>query len=203
MSSRWFPDNEVRIEASPSVIVLRDDVDEVRLPATVWVMLDGTFEAVDDRSPESAGMRRIELFNPSPWDLDVARGELLRRLLRFGLTRFAEGVMFRVRPIVRFGSLESFTPILGGFQRDLFEWAAINAGAKEVRFDPQDVAHPRLASGEAPASATRTAATPPDPNRGSRSTSAKGHHPGSGNVTYAMDYWRQTFVRLNRNLMPR
>ncbi len=183
MSSRWFPDNEVRIDASPSVIVLRDDIDEVTLPATVWVTLDGTFEAVDDRPPESAGTRRIELFHPSPWDLDVPRGELLRRLLPFGLTRFSQ--------------------ILGGFQRDLFEWAAINAGAREVRFHPQDVSHPRLASSEAPASTTRTAATPPDLHRGSRSPSAKGHHPGSRNATYAMDYWRRTFVRLNRNLMPR
>jgi len=203
VSSRWFPDNEVRIDASPSVIVLRDDIDELTLPATVWVTLDGTFEAVDDRPPESAGTRRIELFHPSPWDLDVPRGELLRRLLRFGLTRFVEGVMFKVRPIVRFGSLESFSQILCGFQRDLFEWAAINAGAREVRFHPQDVSHPRLASSEAPASTTRSAATPPDLHRGSRSPSAKGHHPGSRNATYAMDYWRRTFVRLNRNLMPR
>ncbi|HEU4996116.1 MAG TPA: hypothetical protein VFT29_14970 [Gemmatimonadaceae bacterium] len=198
MRSRWFPDSEVRIDATPSVFVLRDDLDAVTLPATVWVTLDGRFEAVNDRPPESPGVIRVEIFKPSPWDPDVSRSELLRRLLRFGLRRFIEGVMFKVRPIVRFGSLESFTPVLGGFQRDLFEWAAISAGARAVRFDVQDASHPRLANNEASALKTVT-----PPARHQESRSATGQHPGSSNVTHTMDYWRQTFVRLNRNPMPR
>lgn len=182
MRSRWFPDSEVRIDATPSVFVLRDDFDEVTLPATVWVTLDGRFEAVNDRPPETPSVIRVEIFKPSPWDPDVSRSELLRRFLRFGLRRFIEGVMFKVRPIVRFGSLQGFAPMLCGFQRDLFEWAALNAGARAVRFDPGDIPRPQMVRNEA---------------------SAKDHRPASGNVSHGMDYWRKTFVRLNRNPMPR
>lgn len=72
MSPRWFPDNEIRIEASPAAIVIRDSVQQITLPTTVWVTSDGK---------------------------------------------------------------KSFDPILSGFQRKIFEASALQAGAREVRFD--------------------------------------------------------------------
>jgi hypothetical protein len=136
VSPRWLPDSEIVIQASPSEFVFRDSVDELRLPTVLWLSLDGTrLEAVDERVPSSPSTKRVELFKPASSDPDIPRIDLLMMLLRHGLKRFMNETVFKVRPTVRFASLRCFDSLLSGFQRDLFEHAALGAGARLVRFD--------------------------------------------------------------------
>jgi hypothetical protein len=60
---------------------------------------------------------------------------LLELLLRYCLAQIITKSVFKTKPVVRFGPLTSFDPLLTGFQREIFEQAALGAGARKVRFD--------------------------------------------------------------------
>ena len=134
MTARWLPDSEILILASPAEFIFRDRIEEFRLPTVLWLSRDGRLDAVDHRVPISSAIRRVEVFAPKATDPDTSRCEMLWILLRHGLQRFVNESFFKVRPDVRFGSLRSFDSLLTGFQRDLFEQAALRAGARNVRF---------------------------------------------------------------------
>jgi hypothetical protein len=135
VSSRWLPDSEILILASPAEFVFRDSFEEFRLPTVLWLSGDGKLDTVDDRIPISSAIRRVEVFSPAPTDPVASRCDMLFMLLQHGIKRLTNEAVFRVRPQVRFASLESFAALLTGFQRDLFEQAARRAGARVVRFD--------------------------------------------------------------------
>jgi hypothetical protein len=134
VTARWLPDSEILILASPAEFVFRDRFEEFKLPTVLWLSRDGRLDAVDHRIPISSAIIRVEVFAPAATDPHASRSDMLWMLLRHGLKRFINESFFRVRPDVRFGPLRCFDSLLTGFQRDLFQQAALRAGARVVLF---------------------------------------------------------------------
>lgn len=121
--------------ASPKEFVFRDGVEELRLPTELWVDTQGRIEGFDNRPSGSTTLRRVAIFEPAPSDPNISRTDLLAALLRYGLSELLRKRVLKVRPVVRFAGLGLFDPVLGGFQRELFQEAARKAGARRVLFD--------------------------------------------------------------------
>lgn len=132
---RWFPDDEIRILATPTEFVFRDSAMEITLPTVAWVDSDARIIVFEEPGPGAPPLTRVDIFKPAPTDPIVSRGEMLEKLMRHGLVKLITETVFKVKPLVRFGPLQCFDPILSGFQRELFEHAARGAGASVVEFE--------------------------------------------------------------------
>jgi hypothetical protein len=132
---RWFSEDEIRIEASPTEIIFQDGDRQIALPTTVWVNTQGRIQMLGPSLPGAPALTRVDLFRPAPTDPPVSRLTMLESLLRYGLGLLVTEHIFKVSPHIRFGSLRSFDPLLSGFQRELFENAARAAGARVVAFE--------------------------------------------------------------------
>ena len=125
-----------RLASTGSGSWLRGTLDEVRVAPVLWLDAEGKrIHGVGDVSAGDDRLVRVEIFKPMPSDPAVQRTWLLELLLRYCLTLIIGNGVFKLKPVVRFGSLASFDPLLSGFQREIFERAALNAGARKVHFD--------------------------------------------------------------------
>jgi len=134
---RWFSDREIVILASPDEFVFRGRLEEVRFAPVLWLTNAGQIAAVGDLDAEGESLTRVDIFKPQPSDPDIPRTRLLTLLLRYGLAVILVESVFKRKPVVRFGSLAAFDQLLSGFQREIFERAALDGGARQVRFEPR------------------------------------------------------------------
>ena len=132
---RWVSDQEVDVFPSPSEFVFRGRHDEVRLAPVIWLDAAGRkVLGVGDAKPLQDGAVRVALFAPAPGDPRIDRHRLLVMFLRQVMYLFLAGTFIKVKPRLRFHGIGAMSPMLAGFERELFERAAKDAGAREVAF---------------------------------------------------------------------
>lgn len=125
-------DEDLEVEVGPDAFVFRTPRGAFRMAAEVGpgVLGGGALPGLPTYAPPSS---TIPLF-PTTSEPAPARYDHLRAFLHAGLLRAVDDRVLKLRPRVVMHGAASLDAVLHGYQYDLLRRAALEAGARSVRF---------------------------------------------------------------------